>query len=132
MELFDKYFEEIKEDTRLDQINILDRQLMLPAVKHKWVSRLMEQKRHKLMLERKKKELKEEVLIKLTANGVPTGIPQAAINKKVESSETIKKIDDEIKNTDLIIEYLEKVEKIFSSTTYDISNATKLMVMETT
>jgi len=132
MELFNKYFEEIKEDTKIDQINILDRQLMLPAVKHKWVSRLMEQKRHKLGLERKKKELKEQVLAKLSVDNIPTGIPKVSIKQKVESSDIIKKIDEELKDIDIIIEYLEKVEKIFSSTTYDISNATKLMVMETT
>ena len=31
---------------------------------------------------------------------------------------------------ELIIEYLEKAEKIFSSTTYDIKNAIELMKME--
>ena len=132
MDLFNKYFEEIKQDTNFDQINILDKQLMLPAIKHKWIARLMEHKRNKITLERKKKELKEQVLSKLTADGIPTGIPQAAIRQKVESSEIIKKIDEDLKEADLIIEYLEKVEKIFSSVTYDIGNATKLMVLETT
>jgi hypothetical protein len=132
MDLFNKYFEEIKQDTNFDQINILDKQLMLPAIKHKWIARLMEHKRNKITLERKKKELKEQVLSKLTADGIPTGIPQASIRQKVESSEIIKKIDEDLKDADLIIEYLEKVEKIFSSVTYDIGNATKLMVLETT
>jgi hypothetical protein len=59
MDLLDKYSEEIREDVKIDQLNILDKQLMLPAIKHKWVSRLIEQKRHKVQLERKKKELKE-------------------------------------------------------------------------
>jgi uncharacterized membrane protein len=132
MDLLDKYCEEIIEDTKIDQINILDKQLMLPAVKHKWVSRLMQTKKQKILLDRKKKELKEQVLTKITANGIPTGVPQASIKQKVDSSETIKKIDEDLKDLDLVIEYLEKVEKIFSSFTYDISNATKLMVLETT
>jgi hypothetical protein len=132
MELFDKYFEEIKEDTRFDQINILEKQLMLPAIKHKWISRLINQKRQKVLLERKKKDLKDEVLKTLTQSGIPTGIPKAAFNARVESSDVIRKIDEDLKETDLIIEYLEKVEKIFSSVTYDIGNATKLMVLETT
>jgi hypothetical protein len=132
MELFDRYFEEIKEDTRYDQINILEKQLMLPAIKHKWVARLMSSKIEKNNLERKKKELKEQVYAKLVSEGIPTGVPQAALNKKVESSEIIKKIDEDLKQIGLVIEYLEKVEKIFSSVTYDIGNATKLMVLETT
>jgi uncharacterized membrane protein len=132
MELLDKYNEEIVEDVKIDQINILDKQLMLPAIKHKWISRLMQTKRQKVLLDRKKKELKEQVLTKITASGIPTGVPQASIKQKVESSETIRKIDEELKDLDLVIEYLEKVEKVFSSFTYDISNATKLMVLETT
>jgi hypothetical protein len=132
MELFDRYFEEIKEDTRYDQINILEKQLMLPSIKHKWVARLMSSKIEKNNLEKKKKELKEQVLFKLTTDGIPTGIPQTALNKKVESSEIIRKIDEDLKQIGLVIEYLEKVEKIFSSVTYDIGNATKLMVLETT
>ena len=132
MDLLSKYNEEIIEDAKIDQLNILEKQLMLPAIKHKWVARLIEQKRNKVMLDRKKKELKEQVFSKLTADGIPTGIPQAAINKKVESSEIVRKIDEDLKDVDLIIEYLEKVEKIFSSITFDIGNATKLMVLETT
>ena len=132
MEIFNKYCEEIKEDTKFDQINILEKQLMLPAIKHKWVSRLIEQKRKKNTLEPKRKYLKEEVLKSLTEQGMPSGIPKAALNSKVESSDIIRKIDTDLEEVDLLIEYLEKVEKIFSSITYDIGNATKLMVLETT
>jgi hypothetical protein len=132
MEIFNKYCEEIKEDTKFDQINILEKQLMLPAIKHKWVSRLIEQKRKKNALESKRKHLKEEVLKSLTEQGIPSGIPKAALNSKVESSDIIRKIDIDLEEVDLLIEYLEKVEKIFSSITYDIGNATKLMVLETT
>lgn len=132
MELFNQYTEEIKEDVKIDQINILEKQLCLPAIKHKWISRLITQKRHKNKLEQKKNDIKEEVLKALTEKGIPTGIPKAALSSKVESSEAIKKINDEIKETDLLIEYLEKVEKIMSSFTYDIGNATKIMTLETT
>jgi len=129
MEVFNKYCEEIKEDTKFDQINILEKQLMLPAIKHKWVSRLIEQKIRRNDLERKKKSLKEEVLQTMS---IPAGVPAASIKAKIESSEVIQKIEEEIKQINLVIEYLEKVEKIFSSITYDIGNATKLMVLETT
>lgn len=132
MDLFNQYIEEIQEDVKFDQINILEKQLSLPAIKHKWVSRLMANKRAKNKLEQKKLDLKEEVLKTLVEKGIPTGIPKAALATKVESSETIKKINYEINETELIIEYLEKVEKIMSSLTYDIGNATKIMALETT
>lgn len=132
MDLFLKYQTEIKEDTQIDQINILEKQLMLPAIKHKWVARLIEQKKTKANLEKKRKDIKEEVLKTLIDGGLPSGIPKASLNSKVESSEAIKKIDDEIKQAELMIDYLEKVEKIMSSITFDIGNATKIMVLETT
>lgn len=133
MQDINKYFEEIKEDLKLDQINILEKQLSLPAIKHKWVSYLIRSKIQKNELEKKKKEIKETVLKKYTeTNNIPTGVPKASISAKIEASESIKKFDEEIKDLDLIIDYLEKVEKIFTTFSYDISNATKLMVLETT
>jgi hypothetical protein len=132
MDLLSKYSEEIQEDVKFDQINILDKQLMLPAVKHKWVSRLIKTKQQKNQLEKKKTDIKNGVLKTIEQQGIPTGIPKSAISIKINASEEVKKINDEINDLELIIEYLEKVEKIFSSVTYDIGNATKLMVLETT
>jgi hypothetical protein len=132
MDLFDKFQEEIKNDTQIDQMNLMDRQLMLPAIKHKWVARLIDQKRKKNLLERKKQELKEDVLKKLESGGIPTGVPKASIKQKVEASDTIKKINEELEDVAIIIEYLEKVEGIFRSMTYDIKNITEITKLETT
>jgi hypothetical protein len=132
MELFDKFQQEIKEDTKIDQLNLMDRQLMLPAIKHKWVARLIEQKRNRNNLEKKKKVLREEVLKKLESGGIPTGVPKASIKEKVDASDTIKKINEEIDDVNLLIEYLEKVEGIFRSMTYDIKNITEISKLETT
>lgn len=132
MDLFEKFQLEIKEDVKIDQINLLERQLMLPALKHKWVARLIENKRLKNQLEKKKKDLKEEVLKNLEKNGIPTGIPKVALQAKVDSSDVIHKINQEIENVNLVIEYLEKVEKIFSSMTFDIKNITEISKLEMT
>jgi hypothetical protein len=131
MELLNKYLQEINEDVKYDQINILEKQLMLPATKHKWIARLIQHKLNKNNLEEKKKKLYEEAFESIK-NSVPAGIPAASLKKKIDSTEVIQKIDREIQDCELIIQYLEKVEKILSSITYDIANATKLMVLETT
>lgn len=132
MELFDKYFEELQEDLKYDQINILEKQLALPAIKHKWVARLIRLKIEKENLEKQKKNIKSEVFKKLESEGIPTGVPKAALNAKIDSSDSVKTIEEKIKDIDLLVQYLEKIEKVFSSVTYDIGNATKLMVLETT
>ena len=52
MEFFDKIKKEIQDDLKLDRISLLEKQLILPAIKHKWVSRLIEQKRNKNFLQK--------------------------------------------------------------------------------
>jgi len=133
MDLLEEYFNEIKEDIKFDQINILEKQLSLPAIKHKWVSYLIKAKLRKHKLEKKKKELSDELFKNLSDNNeIPSGMPKTSIQLKIKNSKTVKLIDEEIAELNIIVDYLEKVEKIFSSVTYDIGNATKLMVLETT
>jgi hypothetical protein len=130
MDLFEKYNLEIIEDTKIDQLNLLERQMMQPAIRHKWVSRLISHKRQKNDLEKRKKEIKEEVLKNLEKNGIPTGIPKTALASKVDSSESIQKINQEIQDVDLLIDYLERVEKIFASITYDFTSIINTIKME--
>jgi hypothetical protein len=132
MDVISKYNEELLEDLKLDQINILDKQLMLPALKHKWVARLIQIKKQKNDLEKRKKSLREEVLKKFEENGIPKGVPKVSIKEKVDATKTISDITLTIDECDLLIEYLEKVEKILSSMTFDIGNATKLLTLELT
>jgi hypothetical protein len=130
MDVLSNYNLELLEDLKLDQLNILDKQLMLPALKHKWVSRLIFTKKQKNDLEKKKKSLKDEVLKKIEDEGLPHGVPKLALKSKVDGTKTIVDISLTIEECDLVIEYLEKVEKILSSMTYDITNSTKLLSME--
>ena len=132
MDFFEKIKHEINSDLVLDRINLLEKQLMLPAIKHKWVSRLIDQKRLKNSLESKKKHLKADVLKTLQDSGIPSNLPKAALDRKIESSDSLLKIDEQIKETEIIIEYLEKVENICRSLTYDIKNAVDLEKLETT
>jgi hypothetical protein len=132
MDLFEKYTEELKEDVKLDRISLLEKQLMLPAIKHKWVARLIQQKREKNNLLNRKKTIKDQVLKGLMEEGIPQNLPKTVIDKKVENSEACLKIDEEIKYIDIVVEYLEKVESVFRSMTYDIKNAVELEKLETT
>ncbi len=132
MDVISKYDEELIEDLKLDQINILDKQLMLPSIKHKWVARLIHTKREKNDLEKKKKSLREEVFKKFEANGIPKGVPKVSIKEKVDATKTITDISSSIEDCNLLIEYLEKIEKILSSMTFDVGNATKLLTLEIT
>jgi len=126
---FDKLNSELKEDTHIDELNLLQKQLMLPGIKHKWVSRLINQKRQLAILERKKKLAKQGVLSSLE---IPPGIPKMSLEKKIEESEVISKLNQEIEDIQITIEYFEKVEQILRSMTYDIKNIIEINRLETT
>jgi len=129
---FEKSDEELKKDTQIDELNLLQKQLMLPGIKHKWVSRLINQKRYLNSLLRKKKGTRVAVLSVLEREGMPPGLPKSALDKKIDSSEAISKIDQEIEETEVAIEYLEKVEQILRTMTYDIKNIIDINKLETT
>ena len=131
MDILEEYKKEIIEDTKIDQFNILDKQLMLPTIKHKWVSRLIDCKKNLNRLFKKKKDIKK-IVVEQIQDSIPKSLPKAALDIKIEGSEKVKEINDDIEKYELLVEYLEKVEKIFSSMSFDIKNATDLIKMETT
>jgi len=132
MELFDKIKQEIQEDLKLDRISLLEKQLILPAIKHKWVSRLIEYKRAKNNLNKKRKTLKEEAMKTFLNQNLPSTLPKAAIDKKIETSDVFQKLNEELEEIEIVIDYLEKVESICRSMTFDIKNAVELEKLETT
>ena len=128
--LFEEYEKEIFSDTAIDELNLLEKQLQLPAIKHKWVARLITHKRKVNNLEKKRKEIKEIVLSKM--NDIPKGIPKKLLDAKIDTTEEIQKIDEKIEEHNIMIEYLEKVEQIFKSMSFDFKNIIDINKLETT
>jgi hypothetical protein len=129
----EKIKKELTEDTKLDELNLLEKQLILPSIKHKWVYRLIEEKRRLNSLIKKKKITKLAVLASLEEqNSIPPGVSKSSLDKRIEDSDPIQKIEEDIRDTELLIEYLEKVETIFKSMTYDLSNIIKIQTLEIT
>jgi len=129
MELLRKYIEEITKDLQLDDFNIRESQMRLPARKHFWVARLMEAKIKRNSLFRDKKGLKKEVVKKVISDS-PVRISQSAAESAAERHESISKLNVSISEQDDIIEYLEKVEKIMGQMHWDIKNIIDINKME--
>jgi hypothetical protein len=129
MELLRKYIEEITKDLQLDDFNIKESQMRLPARKHFWVARLMEAKIKRNSLFRDKKGLKKEVVKKVISDS-PVRISQSAAESAAERHESISKLNESISEQDDIIEYLEKVEKIMGQMHWDIKNIIDINKME--
>jgi hypothetical protein len=132
MDILENFKKELQEDTQIDEIYLTQKQLMLPGIKHKWVARLIEQKRKLNSLNKKKKIIRVAVIASLEKEGMPPGIPKTALDRKIESSDAMQKINEELEDTEIVIEYLEKVENIFRSMTYDIKNIIDINRLETT
>ena len=130
MEQLEQYIKEMGDDVELDEFILKDVQLKLPALKHKWVGRLV---RHKGDLSRLK-ESKDNVIKEVAQEVIETAayaVNPATATKAAEKHPRVKKIDDKIKEMALIVEFLEKSERIFSGMSFDIKNITEIMKLET-
>lgn len=129
MELLKKYIEDINKDLYLDDFNLKEVQMRLPARKHFWVARLIEAKITRNTLFGKKKKLKKE-LVKKVLEDSPVRINQTAAETAAERYDSVVNINNSIKEQDTIIEYLEKVEKILSTMHWEIKNIVDINRME--
>jgi len=132
MDLITEFKKELMQDVQLDELNLLQKQLMLPAIKHKWVARLIDEKRKLNKLKLSKKSIREGVLAVFEKDGIPPGVPKTKIDRKIETSEVMLDVDGKIMESEILIEYLEKVETIFKSMTFDLKNIVEITKMETT
>ena len=128
-EVLTGYQQEFEKDCDFNELNLRERQLMLPGIKHKYVAYMIRHKQKKYELEKTKKDAIEDL-----ANSYegPVGLSITAIENKIKNKPAIRRIDDMIKEQEIIIDYLEKVEYITKSMTYDMSNIIKIMELETT
>jgi hypothetical protein len=121
--------DEIGQDLVVDDFNLKEVQMRLPARKHFWVARLMDAKVEKNKLLAKKKQLKKELTKKVMADS-PVKISLSTAEQHAERHESVIKITNDINEYTVIVEYLEKVEKVLSSMSFDISNIVKINQME--
>lgn len=129
-DLIDKYLQEAEQDAALDVFTVKDVQSKLPAIKHKWVGRLIRTKRKLNELFAQRDQIKTDLMITAKEQAMYK-VSEAALEKSVSKTKKIKEIDTQIKEYKLIIDLLERTEKVFSSMTFDIKNLTEVMKLET-
>ncbi len=130
LDLFNKYQEELKKDVNIDELNMKESALTIATIKHKWAGRLMRHKMDLSRTERARDKAIANIINQLQKDSlVSLSIP--ALRKQAESHEIIQNTDQTIDNLKLIIEYLEKVEKIVTSLTWDMKNIIDIVKAET-
>lgn len=130
-EILSKYSKELEDDVKLDQLNIKDKQMMLPGLRAKWVKRLITHRQEILELNSLLEQAREKV-IQTLAEKEAVGLSRPALEKAAENHESIKKIRMEIKQQEHAVDFLERIENILRSMSYDIKNIIDLMKLETT
>lgn len=131
VDLFTEYHEKISNFLKIDELNMKEAQMTLPAVRHYWVGRLMFHKQQIMKLKKAKdkacKALRERI-----ENETPVGLSPKTISDSISKHDIMIKIEEEISNNEFLIEYLTKVESNFRDTQYGMNNLTKIITLETT
>ena len=129
MNIIEQYISEIEKDLEINEFNIKESSMKTPARKHFWVSKLIQHKKALYKLQQEKESIKKQVMdeiIKTSAIKITAPIAEKASYKHPKMKEINQKINDE----SLIVEFLEKTEKTFSSISFDIKNIIEIMKME--
>lgn len=125
--LLQRYSRELHEDLKIDELSIKDKSMMAPIIKHKWVSIQMN---HKSQL--KKLEFAKKKIIKDFAANSPVPLSKLALEQAASNDPKLTAIQEKIEELEIVIEYLEKIEKAISSLTFDCKNVIDLQKLETT
>lgn len=130
-DLFVEYHKKIEEFLKIDELNLKDAQMSLPQVRHYWVGRLMFHKQEINKLKKYKDLASRKIREKINQES-PVGLTPKTIAEAILNNEAIKKLDEEIINNELLVEYLTKVESNFRDAQYGLNNLTKIITLETT
>ncbi len=131
IELFDRYHEEITKLTTIDEFNMKQVQLELPAHRHYWVGRLMFHKLEVSKLQKAKKKAISQIIENLQ-NENPVTVTYKTLLASAENHPVVHKIEEQIAENEVLIEYLSKIESNFRSMSYDIKNLIEIIRLETT
>ena len=126
-EQFEKIVKEIEQDLKIDRMNMDEKALKIPSIKHYWVAELYRTKIQIQKLEKAKKERMKQV----QANQVSEiGLSKSSIMAQVNNDELIIKINDKLEELKIISEYLEDAKYVLGRVTDDLKNRIELEKVE--
>jgi hypothetical protein len=129
--LFERYHQEITKLVSVDEFNMKQVQLDLPANRHYWVGRLIFHKSELIKVNKIKKQAIEKVIERLQDNS-PVLLSRKTLEDSAEKHPVIQKINEQITEHEILIDYLSKIESNFRSISYDIKNLIEIIRLETT
>lgn len=128
MDIYEKYKQQYAEFVKIDHMNMGDKAKRVPAEKHFWACQIIERKKERFRLLRKKKELKDNFIREELEKG-PVAVSKKTL-EGLEIRDDIIKINDQLQNLDLLIEFLEMIHKHVTFIGNDIRNMILIDQME--
>jgi hypothetical protein len=130
VKIIDQYKKDIEKELQVDEFNIKDVSMKSPGRKHFWVCKLIQHKKNLLNLKAERYNLKKE-LVRLIQKESPVKLTLPVAEKTAYTHEKMIELQHKIDDQELVIEFLEKTEKTYTSLSFDIKNIIEIMKMET-
>jgi hypothetical protein len=127
-ENFEKIVQDIEKDLKIDRMNMDEKSLQIPSIKHYWIAELYRSKIKIQALERKKKDL-----FKAFAESdrvMEIGLSKDAIQRQFNSTKKVQEINEQLEELKIIVEYLEDAKFVLGRVTDDLKNRIELEKVE--
>jgi hypothetical protein len=133
MKDYDKEYERLKKDTAewcsINLINIGDKTKQAIGRKQWIVARLFDTKRELYKLQKQKKSLKQSIIDKLVEDS-PVNIDKSTMSA-IDNSPQLESINEQIKNCEFLVEYLDASVKMYTYIAQDIKNILTAHALQT-
>lgn len=124
---FFKIRDEIMEQLDIDDVNISEKAMKLPAIKQYWIAKMIQSKIEIRKIEDKKSEGLKRFI---DACDVGVSLSKDSLIKKYNASPEVKAMNERIEVLNIIVEYLNDAKFAIGRATDDIKNRIELMKLE--
>ena len=121
----EKYIKEFDEDVQLTISNIKEKSLMVSSYQSKWIRYYFQEKHLNQKLKAAKLEYTKQHANKLSFKPTQTVMPQIQ-----EQDQNIVKLNTEIKNSELCIEFIEKSMAVLEKMNFQVKNVIDIIKLE--
>lgn len=130
-DLFQVYYEKIQSFLQFDELNLRDAQLRLASTRHYWVGRMIHHKNEINKLKKARKIAEKKIRSRIEEESIAK-LNIKTIVDAVSNHDIIQKIDSEITNNELLVDYLSRVESTLRDAQFGMNNLSKIIALETT
>ena len=127
-ENFEKIVQDIEKDLKIDRMNMDEKSLQIPSIKHYWIAELYRSKIQIQVLEKKKKDLFKAFTE--SDRVMEIGLSKDAIQRQFNATKKVQEINDKLEELKIIVEYLEDAKYVLGRATDDIKNRIELEKVE--